>query len=466
MRTLCIVASGVSGVVAALKPRTARLSAALAASVLVAHAMGMGTVASANPVKEALREQVASSLAAKSFAVAPQATEAVVTVVEYYNVGLKHFFITASPAEIANLDAGAFGGAWTRTGQTFGAWAMDARPADSVPVCRFFGTDRYRANGTRIGPNSHFYTGDPAECTFVKNAWPSVAADGKSYPAWTYEGDAFALKLPAAGACPAGTEGLYRAYNDGAGGDPNHRYVADTRLLQGMPGWTVEGLVMCRPVAKTTLPFTVLGEIRGCNKPECRVPDAAGSGLGLVDVVMEISVTALPAAVTRNPLAKGWESYTIELPAGTQILNINWGSGGPAAGGSYQDGVLVDDAKWEMPIWAQAPGTMKVMLSLYCMQESRKPADTGAVYQIAGQVTNPGILAIIKLPRPRPIVNGSLTATATQFAIWEVTDGKRQLSPAQLDMLRTIYSLPEDDPQFSMTLADFLGSLSVIGPPG
>lgn len=429
-----------------------------------AAALGDGVV-SGREFKDALRDDPAAFLRSKSYAVAPQATETLVTVVEYYNVGLKHFFITADPAEIANLDGGAFGGAWKRTGQTFGAWAIAGRPADSAPVCRFFGTDQYRANGTRIGPNSHFYTGDPAECAYVKTAWPSVAANGNSYPAWTYESDAFALKLPAGGACPAGTEALYRAYNDGAGGDPNHRYVADPRLLEGMPTWTFEGMVMCRPVAKTTLPFTVIGEIRGCDKPECRVPDAAGSGLGLVDVVMEISVTALPTTAAANPPAKAWESYTIDLPAGTQIININWGSGGPAAGGSYQDGVLVDDAKWEMPIWGQAPGTMKVMLSLYCMQQSRKPADTNAVYQIAGQVTNPGILAIIKLPRPRPIVNGSLTATATQFAIWEVTDGKGALTAAQLDMLRTIYSLPEDDPQFAMTLADFLASLSVVGPP-
>ena len=436
----------------------------LVIAAVAAAGSGPGTAAAIDPVKAALRAEFAATLAAKSFAVAPQAGETVVTVVEYYHAGLGHFFITANPAEIANLDAGAFGGVWKRTGQSFGAWALAGRPADSVPVCRFFGTDQYRSDGTRIGPNSHFYTGDPAECAYVKTAWPAVAADGRSYPAWTYEEDAFALKLPnAGGVCPAGTEGVYRAYNNGAGGDPNHRYVVDPRLLQGMPGWTVEGLAMCRPVAKTTLPFVVIGEIRGCDRPDCRVPDAQGSGLGLVDVVMEISVLALPTAAAGGPEPKAWESYTIELPAGTQILNINWGSGGPAAGGIYQDGVLVDDAKWEMPIWAQAPGTMKVMLSLYCMQQSRKPADTGATYQIAGPVTNPGVLAIVRLPHPRPIVNGSLTATATQFAIWEVTDGKGPLSAAQLDALRAIYAMPETDPEFPMKLADFMASLSVVG---
>ncbi|MBK9116372.1 MAG: hypothetical protein IPM22_12260 [Betaproteobacteria bacterium] len=438
-------------------------AAVLTIAALAAVGTGSGAAAGIDPVKEALRAELGSGLVAKSFAVAPQAGETVVTVVEYYHAGLGHFFVTADPAEVANLDAGAFGGVWKRTGQTFGAWAMAGRPADSVPVCRFFGTDQYRANGTRIGPNSHFYTADPAECAYVKTAWPSIAASGVSYPAWTYESDAFAVKLASGGACPVGTEALYRAYNDGAGGDPNHRYVVDPRLLEGMPGWVFEGAVMCHPVAKTTLPFTVVGEIRGCDRPECRVPDAQGSGLGLVDVVMDLSVLALPTAATGGPGAKAWESYTIELPAGTQIININWGSGGPAAGGSYQDGVLVDDAKWEMPIWAQAPGTIKVMLSLYCLQQSRKPADTNATYELAGSVTDPGILAIVRLPRPRPIVNQSLTATATQFAIWEVTDGKGPLSAAQLDQLRKLYALPETDPEFVVIMTEFMTSLSVVG---
>ena len=456
-----IVAQGVSGHAAASSRRAAaRFAAGLAMALLVGGPTGIGAVASAEPVKEALRKQVGNSLAAKSFAVAPQATETLVTVVEYYNVGLGHFFITAAPAEIANLDGGAFGGAWKRTGQTFGAWAMAGRPAESVPVCRFFGTDQYRANGTRIGPNSHFYTGDPAECAFVKTAWPSVAADGKSYPAWTYEGDAFALKLPAGGACPAGTAPLYRAYNDGAGGDPNHRYATSPAAFATMAGWTVEGLVMCGPPVAPTVPFTVIGEIRGCNVPECRPPTAAGSGVGLVDVVVEIGVTAAQlAAVAADGYAKAAASpfVRIEFPKATVFVSVS---------GQHQDGVLQDGVIMDVPVAAAATGSLKVLLSLYCLQMSREPADTSAIYTMQGTVTNPGVLAIVNLPRSRPIVNGSLTATATQFAIWEVTDGKGALTAAQLDMLRTIYSLPEDDPQFATTLADFLASLSVIGPPG
>jgi len=171
----------------------------------------------------------------------------IVVVVEYYNAGLNHYFISADPAEIAVLDGGAFGGVWKRTGESFPAWDVVGPPPGTVPVCRFFGTDRYRSNGTRIGANSHFYTADPAECDFVRTGWPSVASDGISYPAWTFESYAFAVKLPVNGECPAGTQPLYRTYNNGANGDPGHRYSMRASLLQGMAGWVYEGLVMCLP---------------------------------------------------------------------------------------------------------------------------------------------------------------------------------------------------------------------------
>src|SRR5687767_2862834 len=69
--------------------------------------------------------------------------QTVVTVVEYYNATLDHYFITADPAEIASLDGGGLGGAWQRTGESFEAWDANDGPQSSVQVCRFFGTDRY-----------------------------------------------------------------------------------------------------------------------------------------------------------------------------------------------------------------------------------------------------------------------------------------------------------------------------------
>ncbi|HSV20952.1 MAG TPA: hypothetical protein VLR71_21245 [Casimicrobiaceae bacterium] len=202
------------------------------------------------------RRRVRCIVAAFACAVSGPSTGATLSVVEFYNAGLQHFFISANAAEIALLDGGAFGGVWKRTGQSFPAWDVDGAPANASPVCRFFGTDQYRSDGSRIGPNSHFYTADPTECAFVKTAFQSIAGDGRSYPAWTFEANAFAVQLPAAGACPTGTQALYRSYNDGARGDPNHHYSTSASALQAMPGWTFEGLVMCLPPGPTA---TALG---------------------------------------------------------------------------------------------------------------------------------------------------------------------------------------------------------------
>src|SRR6185436_2097540 len=78
----------------------------------------------------------------------------VVTVVEFHNIVLDHYFITADPAEASAIDAGRAGLGWTRTGNSFKA-------AGSAFVCRFYGS-------VSPGPNSHFYTADQAECLNLK----------------------------------------------------------------------------------------------------------------------------------------------------------------------------------------------------------------------------------------------------------------------------------------------------------
>jgi arabinogalactan endo-1,4-beta-galactosidase len=128
--------------------------------------------------------------------------------VEYFNAGFGHYFITANQNEIAVLDGGAFGGAWTRTGSSF---MTHARPATATaPVCRFFSTS--------FAPkSSHFYTADAAECEKLK-----------ANPDWQFEAIAFHSPLPdGTGACPAGTDPLYRLYNNGQTGAPNHRFTTD-----------------------------------------------------------------------------------------------------------------------------------------------------------------------------------------------------------------------------------------------
>jgi len=149
------------------------------------------------------------------------------SIVEYRNPSLDHYFITAEPAEMAMLDAGVVVPGWYRTG-----FAFKGRPVASglgLAACRFFGTPS-------IGPNSHFYTIDAAECAKVK-------AD----PLWTYEGLAFNAQAPVAGACYSDRIPVLRLYNDGMGGQANHRFTTSRSESRAMrdAGWIVEGTVFC-----------------------------------------------------------------------------------------------------------------------------------------------------------------------------------------------------------------------------
>jgi Repeat of unknown function (DUF5648) len=154
---------------------------------------------------------------------------------EYFHAGWGYYFVTAFPAEISALDGGAFGGVWQRTGQTFPVGA--SQDAGTSPVCRFFSTS--------FAPrSSHFYTPFPAECETVK-----------SNHDWQYEAISFHLKTPDGnGTCPAASAPLYRLYNNGSGGAPNHRYATSRTTVDQMRarGWISEdngadGTIACTP---------------------------------------------------------------------------------------------------------------------------------------------------------------------------------------------------------------------------
>jgi predicted dienelactone hydrolase len=154
-------------------------------------------------------------------------------VVEFYNTGLNHFFLTARQSDVDIILAGGAGPGWVMTGQTFKAW-LDM-PSDTfvaaAPVCRFYG-------GYNGGPNSHFFTAIPSDCVLVKT----------SYPGWTYEGIGFHVLAPVNGACPAGFIGVNRAYNNGyVRNDSNHRFTTSDSEIKALVrnGWTYEGIAMC-----------------------------------------------------------------------------------------------------------------------------------------------------------------------------------------------------------------------------
>jgi hypothetical protein len=161
-----------------------------------------------------------------------------VRIVEYHNAAFDHYFMTSLGAEIALCDASAPPCAgWAPTGFTFGATRDSAMTAAEADVCRFY-------NDSFV-PSSHFYAlrGEGCETTLTL------------FPDWKLESDAlFAVQpVPADGDCGSGTVPVYRLYNGGIGGSPNHRFVtnADERQRMIESGWIPEGygigVAMCAP---------------------------------------------------------------------------------------------------------------------------------------------------------------------------------------------------------------------------
>jgi hypothetical protein len=164
----------------------------------------------------------------------PPPPSATAAVVEYYHAAFDHYFVTAISDEITKLDNGTFAG-WARTGRQFKIYPNTSGGASAV--CRFFST----AFGAK---SSHFYTANPAECTAVK-----------SNPNWQFEAEVFNTPVPAFdGSCPVGTLPVYRMYNNGMSGAPNHRFTTDLAVRAQMLalGWIAEGngtigVTMCSP---------------------------------------------------------------------------------------------------------------------------------------------------------------------------------------------------------------------------
>ena len=109
--------------------------------------------------------------------------------VEFYNAAQRHYFITAY----------AGGGRGARRRHRVPGWCAPA--AGSACTIPDRTAVRCAASSARpgVGPDSHFYTADPAECAKVK-----------TYPAWTYEAIAFYIRPPSTGGCKPGTEPVCR----------------------------------------------------------------------------------------------------------------------------------------------------------------------------------------------------------------------------------------------------------------
>ena len=167
-------------------------------------------------------------------------------VTEYFNdkIGAGHYFITASAQEANSIDAGGSGPGWSRTSRTWRAWRKQSDvpgAVDATPVSRFY------AGGPGTGPNSHFYTAEPAE----RNALLAQNPTNNALLGWALESTEFYTVKPVGGTCPAGYYPIYRAYDDRfAQNDSNHRisanYIDIFRAVRFF-GWKDEGVTFCSP---------------------------------------------------------------------------------------------------------------------------------------------------------------------------------------------------------------------------
>ena len=168
------------------------------------------------------------------------ATTGIFPVVEYFNAGLGHYFMTQSADDMRALDTGVFGG-WARTGESFLAYP----PGESgvgTPIQRFYGLPS-------AGLDSHFFTGD------LQELWALLI--GPLTRAWAQEGVAFEIYTPNQqdAACQNDTAPVYRFWN--ARFDSNHRYTTSQSVKAEMlaKGWIAEGygpnaVVFCAPLPR------------------------------------------------------------------------------------------------------------------------------------------------------------------------------------------------------------------------
>lgn len=168
----------------------------------------------------------------------PPPPDSVSTFLEYYNAGLDHYFHTGNASEIAAIDAGKVGPGWVRTGKSFRAVTSPGCPNTAGQ------TVVYRFNGIPgVGPDSHFFTRDRAECSIVNKT-----------AQWSLEGVPFVASAPNDdGSCDMLTSvypverrvPLYRAWRPF--GDSNHRFTTERAVIAQMvaKGWVDEGVAMC-----------------------------------------------------------------------------------------------------------------------------------------------------------------------------------------------------------------------------
>lgn len=254
--------------------------------------------------------------------------------VEFYHAQFDHYFITADPKEINDLDTGVHKG-WTRTGYRFSIMKAGSSYAGTSPVCRAFNPSA----------TTHVYSAIKSECDDLKN--------DKYQGKWIYESDevfrAFVVD-PATGICGADTTPTFRLWNNRE--DSNHRYTDQIGVFVFMKGkaYIPEGngnpalpVFFCTPSGGDVVPVATE------SSPSCTV--TANSSTPAVGTTLNLNATctnsptsfmwqgctSTTSSCNSTKAASGSASYTLYAanavgPGDPVTLTVNWGGGGGGGG--------------------------------------------------------------------------------------------------------------------------------------
>lgn len=142
----------------------------------------------------------------------------------WHHTGFDHHFHSAHSSENRLLNDGFYGNAWERTYDVFRVWTTEA--PGRVGVCRLL-------NSSFGEKSSHVYVAAGPECEALKAG-----------NVWQFEEVSYFVELPdAQGDCRSDTVPLYRSYNNGMGGAPNHHVTGNRAKRDAVvgSGWIAEG---------------------------------------------------------------------------------------------------------------------------------------------------------------------------------------------------------------------------------
>ena len=128
--------------------------------------------------------------------------------IEYHHAGFGHYFVTAESDEIDKLDAGAFGRLGTYRRAVRGSGARRVRNCERLPFL-------WAASESRARTSMRSKASNATKSSSTRTGSSKVFAS-------------LCTRADAAGSCATDMQPLFRLYNKGHGGAPNHRYTTST----------------------------------------------------------------------------------------------------------------------------------------------------------------------------------------------------------------------------------------------